>query len=194
MALGKLWYFLGMLALSLLFLSSCKKHDGAGAEPGLRGELDVRLTDTETGALRCAVEVELRGTPYTGASICRDCDFQFRMDTSVVTEDGPACEDMYRDYYSTALQPYPFGTEPDTVFIGFADIYHLHGGDYTIEDVLLIGHDFGGPEPHLLPGFWDREGYLTSVSYADGELEWTHHSDGADGATGQIDGLATIAL
>jgi len=181
-----------MLALSLLVLSSCKKHDGAGTEPGLTGTLDVHLTDTETGANRCALELELRGTPYTGQSACRDCDFQFQMDTSVVSEDGPGCAEVYDNGYDAALLPYPFGKTTDTVFIGFADSYHLYGGDYLLEDVLLIGHDFGGEKPYLRAGFWDSD--VASVSYADGELEWTQHTDGAGGATGQIDGLATIAL
>ena len=183
-----------MLAILFVLVSSCKNHDGGGpgTDPGLSGKLDFRITDTESGALLCAAELELLGSPYTGGGECRDCDFRFEMETTVVSEDGPACEEMYADYYDLALLPYEQPIYEDTVFIGFADTYHLHGGDYMLRDVLLVGHAADGGVPYLIPGFWDN--YLQTVSYADGQLEWTHDSDAAAGVTAQVDGQATIAL
>jgi hypothetical protein len=182
-----------MLVLVLVLVPGCKKHDaaGPGTEPDLSGKLEFRITDTQTGALLCDAEIALSGTEYTGAGVCRDCDFQFEMETTVVSEDGPACAEMYADYPELVLMPHP-SPYADTVFLGFADTYHLYGGDYTMSDVILVGDGGGGSVPYMYPGFWDS--YVATVSYADGELEWAHDTDAASGVTAQVDGRVTIAL
>lgn len=93
------------------------------------------------GAVVCDADIDLYGTPYTGA--CEGCDFAFRIDASVVRDGGTdACQ---LDPTRTFVRSGPYDD------LAMAHAPSFVAGETTYEDAFMSGFTYGGEGPYWRP-------------------------------------------